>query len=135
MCSATRRREAGEAVHGRGVGDLLLDGARGAGGAEHLEPGAGVAEGPGGDLDGLALELGGDLAERRHRQRHCRLRVGGGRELVLEVEHLVEQQEALVGRAAVEAGEELGHLGLPAGVDLGAGHAGLGVLERSGVSK
>ena len=36
-------------------------------------------------------------------------------ELVLEVEDLLEHQEALVRCLAVELLEELGHLGLPAG--------------------
>lgn len=35
-----RRREPGEAVHRGRVGDLLVDGPRSAGAAEHLEPGA-----------------------------------------------------------------------------------------------
>ena len=37
----------GETVHGGGIGDLLPDIARRARGSEHLEPGAGVPEGPG----------------------------------------------------------------------------------------
>ena len=42
-------------------------------------------------------------------------------ELVLEVEDLLQQDQPLVG-GALQAGEEGGHLGLPAGVDLGGGH-------------
>ena len=50
---------------------------------------------------------------------------GGVRgELVLEVEDLGQLPEALVGRE-VEVDEELGHLRLPAGVHVGAGHARL----------
>src|SRR6185369_11651640 len=54
-------------VHGRGVRDLLLDGAGRAGRPEHLEAGAGVAVGPGGHLDGERLEAAGDVGERGHR--------------------------------------------------------------------
>src|SRR4029079_15860016 len=61
-----RRGETGEPVHGRGVGDLLLHRARGAGAAEDLEAGARVAVGPRGDLDRLALEPGSDLAAAGH---------------------------------------------------------------------
>src|SRR5919112_4614039 len=42
-------------------------------------------------------------------------------ELVLELEDLLEQDEPLVG-GTLQPGEERGHLGLPADVDLGAGH-------------
>ena len=51
-------------------------------------------------------------------------------ELVFEVEDLLEPDEALVRRRVVEVHEELGHLGLPSGVDVGLGHPRLGGLER-----
>ena len=90
-------------------------------GAEHLEPGAGVAVGPRGDLDGLALQERGDLLERRHLTLSLVGSSGCGLgQLVLEVEDLLEDEEPLVRAPAVELLEELGHLGLPAGVDLGA---------------
>src|SRR6478609_3506543 len=54
-------------------------------------------------------------------------------QLVLEVEDLGELHEPGVGRGAVEVDEELGHLGLPPGVDLGGGHAGLGGGEVGGL--
>jgi hypothetical protein len=38
------------------------------------------------------------------------------------VEHLGEQREPLIGRPAVDTGEELGHASLPAGIHLGGGH-------------
>src|SRR5689334_19408655 len=38
---------------------------------------------------------------------------------LFEMEDLFEQDERLVGTSPAEPGEELGHLGLPAGVDLG----------------
>ena len=60
------RRQPGELVHLRGVGDLLLDAARCAGGAEHLEAGAGVAVGPGRDLDRELGEPVADVAEAGH---------------------------------------------------------------------
>src|SRR6202023_927625 len=47
-------------------------------------------------------------------------------ELVLQVEDLLEDEEALVRTAPVEAGEEVPHLRLPPGVDLGCRHCGLG---------
>ena len=62
-----RGGQPGEPVHGGRVGDLLLDGPRGAGRAEHLEPGPGVAVGPGGHLDGQLLEPSGDVGEGGHR--------------------------------------------------------------------
>ena len=51
-------------------------------------------------------------------------------ELVLQVEDLGQPEEAGVGAGPVEVHEELGHLGLPPGVDLGGLHAGDGVLDR-----
>src|SRR3954471_11741277 len=51
-------------------------------------------------------------------------------ELVLEVEDLLKLEEAGVGLCVAEVDEELRHLGLPACVDLGGGHAGLGRRER-----
>jgi hypothetical protein len=51
-----RGSHAGESVHRGGVGDLLLHRARRAGRAEHLEPGAGVAERPRRQLDGEAVQ-------------------------------------------------------------------------------
>src|SRR5215211_8568994 len=53
-------------------------------------------------------------------------------ELVLEVEDLLEQDQPLVG-GALQAREERGHLGLPAGVDLGAGHGGQRRLQVVGL--
>merc|ERR1711969_152371 len=72
----------------------------------------GAAPGGGGGSTGSGRVLG------------CSRAVGG--QLVLEVEDLTEQPEPLVGRAAVDPGEELRHLGLPPGVDVGGGHGGLG---------
>src|SRR5687768_15550128 len=54
-------------------------------------------------------------------------------ELVLEVEDLLELEEAGVGLCVAEVDEELRHLGLPPRVDLGGGHAGPGLLERGGL--
>ena len=51
------RGEARVGVHLGRVLQLLLDGSQGPGGGEHLEAGPRVAVGPGGDLDGEALEL------------------------------------------------------------------------------
>ena len=45
-------------------------------------------------------------------------------ELVLEMEDLIQQDQPLVRAAALQADEERGHLGLPAGVDLRPGHGG-----------
>src|SRR5688500_7840923 len=51
--------------------------------------------------------------------------VGGGAagELVLQVEDLLQLQEAGVGSCVSEVLEEVGHLGLPASVNLGGRHA------------
>lgn len=59
-----RRRESGELVDGRRVRDLLLDGARDSRSGEDLEAGAGVAEGPRGQLDRLLLEPAEEIGER-----------------------------------------------------------------------
>src|ERR671910_159250 len=56
-----------------------------------------------------------------------RFRSGISGKLVLEMEDLLEQDQALVRAAALQADEERGHLGLPAGVDVGPGHG----VERS----
>jgi hypothetical protein len=56
-----RRGQPGELVHRRRIRDLLLDGARRARRREDLEARAGVAERPGGQLDGLLLELAEDV--------------------------------------------------------------------------
>ena len=61
------RREPREAVHLRGVGDLLERVAGHAGLREHAEAGAGVAERPRGQLDRLLRERVGDPVEGRHR--------------------------------------------------------------------
>ena len=60
------RREAGQLVHLGSVGELFLNGPRRAWRAEDLEPGAGVAERPGGQLDGLIGQLVGDVGEGWH---------------------------------------------------------------------
>src|SRR5689334_7495985 len=53
-------------------------------------------------------------------------------ELVLQMKDLLQFDEAGVRAGSAEVDEELRHLGLPAGIDLGAGHAGLGLLQRVG---
>ena len=51
--------------------------------------------------------------------------------MVFQVEDLGQLEETGVG-GAVEGDEEVAHLGLPAGVDLGRGHAGLRRRETRG---
>ena len=53
-------------------------------------------------------------------------------ELVLQMEDLLQWDQALVRAAALQANEERGHLGLPASVDVGAGHAGQRGLQVVG---
>src|SRR5215210_2671650 len=62
-------RQPGELVHLGGIGQLLLHRPRGARSAEDLEPGTGVSERPGGQLDRLMGELVGYVVERGHRCR------------------------------------------------------------------
>src|SRR5215207_7608059 len=50
--------------------------------------------------------------------------------LVLQVEDLVQHEESLVGLSVGEVGEEVGHLGLPAAVDLRVCHSRLRVRDR-----
>src|SRR6186997_3013438 len=50
-------RETGQLFHLGSVGELFLNGPRSARRAEDLEPGAGVAEGPRGQLNGLIGQL------------------------------------------------------------------------------
>jgi hypothetical protein len=60
------RGQCGVLVHLGGIRDLLLRRARSTRSSEHLEAGARVAEGPGGQFDGLLLQQRGDLAELHH---------------------------------------------------------------------
>ena len=60
------RREPGQLVHLGSVGEVFLDRPRRARRAEDLEPGAGVAERPGGQLNGLIGQLVGDVGEGLH---------------------------------------------------------------------
>src|SRR5919112_4755407 len=65
-----------------------------------------------------------------------RLRVSGvitGLQLLIQIEYLVEYPHPEVGPAVGEPDEELGHLGLPPGVDRGGVHRGLGGREILGV--
>jgi hypothetical protein len=57
------RRDAGVPVHLAGVGDLLERVARDALLREHLEAGAGVAERPARELDGLGAQRGQGLVD------------------------------------------------------------------------
>ena len=105
--------------------------------AEHLEPGAGVAEGPRRDLDRLALEPaamsleGGHLIVRRRLGR-CAVVCS-----VLPRPAGPRGGRSPRGRGSprrgvpVEVLEELGHLRLPAGVDLGARPSRPGRRARS----
>ena len=61
-----RRGQAGVRVDLRRVGDLLLNGAGGSGGAEDLKACSGIAERPGRKLNSLFGELGGDGGEGGH---------------------------------------------------------------------
>src|SRR5438105_15915144 len=53
-------------------------------------------------------------------------------ELAVQVEDLLEDEEALVGPAATAAVHEAAHLRLPAGVALGRGQAGRGRRQARG---
>src|SRR5919106_3863063 len=51
-------------------------------------------------------------------------------QLVFQVEDFLKPQEPRVRGCVAEVGEEVGHLGLPAGVYLGGGHPGERLLQR-----
>src|SRR5688572_27537219 len=64
----------------------------------------------------------------RRRAASTRLRVSGvitGLQLLVQIEYLVEHLHAKVGPAVGQPDEEIRHLGLPPGVDLGGVHRGL----------
>ena len=89
MCSATERRDAGEALNLRRVLELLERVTRGSGLRKHGEPGAGVAEGPRRRLDLLGaqrrLHPGDVVAARRERLRRSgHTRSSSGQNLRLE---------------------------------------------------
>ena len=118
------RGERGHPVDLGGIRDLLERIARGAFGGPHPEAGAGVAERPRGQLDGLTLEglldVGGEDAHDASLSScdGCRCK------LVFEVEDLGQGSGGLVG-AAAEADEEPAHLGFPPRGDGGCRQIGL----------
>ena len=132
-------RHARQEIDHRGVGDLLVRIARDAVLREDLEAGAGVAERPRRKLDALRAQrlldvVHARLTERAHDRGDsvlptCSVEDANELPLVVEVEDLVEHEEALVRTSAVEAGEESGHRLLPACIHVGGGHPLLGLGE------